>query len=172
MDSVGQKLQAGPVGQFRRRRAQEVGVPGDWSWNGAEGRGGGVDGRQGPLGAAPTVCPPGITGLLRGTVASGHVASLATGPQTECSNKEVTTGIPFSDQDGESAQHHFHWILLVETNHRPAQIKREEETPPLPGRTRKEHMVFLSSSHFTAISFLTGVFTSVLNPLHNAQGSF
>ena len=52
-----------------------------------------------PLGAAPTVCPPGITGLLRGTVASGHVASLATGPQTECSNKEVTTGIPFSDQE-------------------------------------------------------------------------
>ena len=38
-----------------------------------------------PLGAAPgllpAVSPPGMTGLLRGTVASGHVASLATVPQ-------------------------------------------------------------------------------------------
>ena len=47
MASVGQKLEAGPVGWFRLRRAREVGVPGDWSWNGAEGRGG-ADGRQGP----------------------------------------------------------------------------------------------------------------------------
>ena len=127
---MGQKLQAGPVGQFRRRRAQEVGVPGDWSWNGAEGRGGGVDGRQGPLGAAPTVCPPGITGLLRGTVASGHVASLATGPQRECSNKQVTTGIPFSDQDGESAQHHFHWpVLSVTRETEEARGKRNQTLP-------------------------------------------
>lgn len=65
------------------------------------------------------------------------------------------------------AQHHFHCILLVKTNHRPAQIKREEETPPLHGRNREEHTVSLSSSHFNfkAISFLTGVSTSVLSPL-------
>ena len=83
-----------------------------------------------PLGAAPTVCPPGITGLLHGTVASGHVASLATGPQRECSNKQVKTGIPFSDQDVESTQHHFHWpVLSVTSETKEARGKRNQTLP-------------------------------------------
>lgn len=54
----------------------------DWSRNG-EGKEEQAGARV-PLGVVPgplpAVSPPGITGLLRSTVASGHVASLATGP--------------------------------------------------------------------------------------------
>ena len=127
---MGQKLQAGPVGRFRHRRAQEVGVPGDWSWNGAEGRGGGVDGRQGP-----SRCSSYGLSTWDNWAASWHSGLRACGfprnsPQRECSNKQVTTGIPFSDQDGESAQHHFHWpVLSVTRETEEARGKRNQTLP-------------------------------------------
>lgn len=128
MASVGQKLEAGPVGWFRLRRLERLGcqVTGA-EWGGGQRRSGR---RQGPSRcrssrAAAHGSSTWNDWLLAGTVASGHVASLATVPQRVL-QQTGKNAFHFLTKMGEHVENHFHWpVLSVISKPEEAQGKRK-----------------------------------------------